>query len=162
MSTVRMHGSAICLAVPPQLMVRVCAQDAKSVRPCSPPALERCLGGRITDLYNGCGPAYAGTPHPLSVYFGVSFPPHLGRVAVVGNACREQVHTVARVPLDTTKRERSAPSATATRGTSCTTPVVPFPWTDPGTRGATFPLPTLLEPTQTASCAARTSLQQQN
>jgi hypothetical protein len=74
LSTVRMHGSAICLAVPPQLMVRVCAQDAKSVRPCSPPALERCLGGRITDLYSGCGIAYAGTAPPFSIDFGVSFP----------------------------------------------------------------------------------------
>jgi hypothetical protein len=69
-----MHGSAVGLAEPPQLMVRVCAQDAKSVRPCSPPALERCLGGRTTDLYSGCGIAYAGTAPPFSIDFGVSFP----------------------------------------------------------------------------------------
>jgi hypothetical protein len=46
------------------------AQDAKSVRPCSPPSLGRCRGGRITDSppyiratgYNGCGIAFAGAP----------------------------------------------------------------------------------------------------
>jgi hypothetical protein len=44
------------------------AQDANSVGPCSPPSLERCRGGRITDSlpfigatgYNGCGSTFAG------------------------------------------------------------------------------------------------------
>ena len=50
------------------------AQDASSVRPCSPPSLERCRGGRITDSppyiravgYNGCGNAYAGAASSAS------------------------------------------------------------------------------------------------
>ena len=41
-------------------------QDAKSVHICSPPSLERCLGGQITDLYNGCGTRYAGAQAPLA------------------------------------------------------------------------------------------------
>ena len=51
------------------------AQDATSVRRCSPPALERCRGGRITDSspydravgYNGCSDAYAGAASSASI-----------------------------------------------------------------------------------------------
>lgn len=50
------------------------AQDATSLRRCSPPSLERCRGGRITDGspydgavgYNGCGDAYAGAASSAS------------------------------------------------------------------------------------------------
>ena len=151
------------LAVPPYLMVAVCAQDAKSVRPCSPPSVERCLGGRITDLYNGCGPAYAGTaPPPFNLFRGFFSPPTLGELPwwAMHVASRSILWLVCHWILQKGKDLRRVRRQHEEHHVRPLLFLFLGPISDPGTRN--IPLPTLLEPTQTASCAARTSQQQLN
>ena len=116
-----MHGSAIGLAVPPQLMIRVCVRRMRNRSDLAARQLWNAASVVGSQTFTVGAESHTQVPRlPFQLTSRFLFPAHLVRVAVVGTACRLQVHTVARVPLGTLRRERSAPSATVTRGTSCT------------------------------------------